>query len=214
MDVGNSVRLAIKSYEDHETEQAMFNACAAVDGTSTKLHPELKSNAVRFTKLLRDNYFILEPMAAPGINLDDTRFPVKVKNPKAPGRQPDFADIIYAIHRCHYAHGEALPAGYELLSDAVGQPGHTCIAVKKEAPGLGRVQLSDRTIFGLLTVAVLSPVNAGQSVPDGYHLIFGRRQLRLMINDWWGHAADFPTVAATELMPRITMDFAHMMSDL
>ena len=63
MDVGNSVRIAIKLYEDGETEAAMWHACAAVDGTAAKVHPALNGNNARFTKLLRDNYFILEPVS-------------------------------------------------------------------------------------------------------------------------------------------------------
>jgi hypothetical protein len=152
VDVGNSVRRAIEDYERGEVDSAMIHACNAVDGTAAKLHPTLGSNA-RFTALLRDSYFILEPMAAPGINLDETRFPVKVKYPKAPGGQPDFADIVYGIHRCHHNHGEALPGGFELLTDASGQPGHTCMEIEKKVPGMGRVRLSDRVIFGLLNQA-------------------------------------------------------------
>ena len=79
---------------------------------------------------------------------------------------------------------------------------------------MGRVRLSDRTIFGLLAVAVFSPVNADQHVPDGCHFTFGRHRLRLEINQWWGHAANFPAVAATEPMPRVTLDFADWMNDL
>lgn len=213
MDVGNSVRKAIVDYGDDEVDAATIHACNAVDGTAAKLHPTLGSNA-RFTRLLRESYFILEPMAAPGINLDDTRFPVKVLHPKAPGGQPDYADVVYGIHRCHHGHGEALPGGFELLQEASGQPGYTSMTVEKKAPGMGRVRLSDRVIFGLLAVAVFSPANVGQEVPDGYHFTFGRRPVRLEINEWWGRAADFPAVAALEPVPRVTLDFAHMMNDL
>jgi hypothetical protein len=214
VDVGNSVRKSIDDFEHGETDAAMLHACNAVDGTAAKLYPTLGSNA-RFTTLLRDSYFILEPMAAPGINLTNTRFPVKVKYPKAPGGQPDFADIVYGIHRCTHGHGEALPDGFKLLCHAAGQPGYTAIQIEKESPGQGRVRLSDRTIFGLLAVAVLSPVNIDQRVPDGYHFTFGRNPVkRLEINAWWGCAADFPAVAALEPMPRVKLDFAHMMNDL
>jgi hypothetical protein len=214
MDVGNSVRIAIKLHGDGETEAAMWHACAAADGTAAKVYPALSGNNTRFTTLLRDNYFILEPMAAPGINLDETRFPVRVEHPKALGGQPDFADVIYGIHRCCHGHGEALPGGYELMPDAAGRHGRTRMHIQKEAPGMGRVRFSDRVIFGLLAVTVLSSANVGQAVPDGHHLTFGRRPLRLEINDWWGHAADFPAVAATEPMPRVRLDFAGMMNDL
>jgi hypothetical protein len=213
VDVGNSVRKAIDDYVADEVDAAMIHACNAVDGTASKLYPALGSNA-RFTRLLRDNYFILEPMAAPGINLQETRFPVKVERPKAPGGLPDYADVIYGIHRCHHGHGEALPGGFELLRDATGQPGHTSMTVEKKAPGMGRVRFSDRAIFGLLAVAVLSPVNADQKVPDGYHFTFGRRPVRLEINDWWGRANGFVAIAALEPMPRVTLDLSTMMDDL
>jgi hypothetical protein len=100
VDVGNSVRKATDDYGNDEIDAAMLHACNAVDGTAAKLHPSLGSNA-RFTKLLRDNYSILEPMATPGINLDDIRFPVKVERPKAPGGLPDFADVVYEPRRRH-----------------------------------------------------------------------------------------------------------------
>jgi hypothetical protein len=122
MDVSNSVRKAIKDYEDGDTDAAMLHSCNAVDGTAKKLRPMLGSNA-RFTKLLRDNHFILSQWRLqdePG----DTRFPVKVEHSKAPGGQPDFAHIVYGIHRCHHGHGEALPGGFELMPDVAGQPGH------------------------------------------------------------------------------------------
>jgi hypothetical protein len=210
VDVGNSVRKAIDDSVAGEVDAAMLHACNAVDGTAAKVYPALGSNA-RFTRLLRDNYFILEPMSAPGINLHDTRFPVKVMRPKAPGGQPDYADVIYGIHRCHHGHGEALPDGFELLLEAAGQPGYTSMTVKKDAPGMGRVRFSDRAIFGLLAVAVLSPANADQTVPAGYQLTFGRRPVRLEINDWWGRVVDFPVVAALEPMPRVTLDLSNMM---
>ncbi|MGO9295539.1 MAG: hypothetical protein ACLP52_16985 [Streptosporangiaceae bacterium] len=213
MDVGNSVRKAIDDYEDGEHDAAMLHACFAVDGTAAKAHPGMGSNA-RFTTLLRDNYFILEPMGAPGINLDETRFPVKVPHPKAPGGQPDYADVIYGIHRCHHGHGEALPGGFELLHNAVGQPGFTGLSVEKRKPGMGRVRFSDRAIFGLLAVAVLSPANVDQKVPDGYHFTFGRNLFRMDINEWWARAAEFSAIAALEPVPRVTLDFGDWMNDL
>ena len=84
MNVGNSVRKAIDDWGQGEAESAMLHACNAVDGTAKKLHPQLGSNA-RFTGFLRNNYGILGPMAAPGMDLTETRFPVRVEKPKAKG---------------------------------------------------------------------------------------------------------------------------------
>jgi hypothetical protein len=90
------------------------------------------------------------------------------------------ADVIYGIHRCSHGHGDELPAGFDLIQDASAEPRHTQIGISIE----GAVQLSDRMIFGLLAVAILSPENADQRVPDGYHLDYSTTT-RLEINEWW-----------------------------
>src|SRR5829696_7722331 len=105
MKVANSVRKAINEWEQGELESAMLHACNAVDGTARKLYPNL-GNKDRFTRFLRENYAILGPMGAPGIDLIQTRFPVTVQRPTAPGGGPDMADVIYGIHRCCHAHGD------------------------------------------------------------------------------------------------------------
>lgn len=204
MNVGNSVRKAIDDWENGEYEAAMLHACNAIDGTAKKLYPTLGSNA-RFTRLLRENYSILGPMGMPGINLVETRFPVAVERPKAPGGEPDFADVIYGIHRCTHGHGDELPGGFELILDAAGPARRTRIQIVK-----GAVRLSDRVIFGLIAVAVLSPVNIGQVVPDGYCLTFGASE-KLMINEWWGRASYFPAIAAKDPTPLVKLDFGNWM---
>lgn len=207
MNVGNSVRKAIDDWEADEADSAMLHACNAIDGTAKKIFPKLRGTA-RFTQLLRDKYSVLGPMGMPGINLVETRLPVKVERPKAPGGKPDLADVIYGIHRCSHGHGDELPGGFELIPDARGQADHTTITIVK-----GAIQLSDRIIFGLIAVAVLSLANKGQSVPDGYYLTFGANE-KLIINDWWGRATDFAGIVARYPMPNVTMDFKEWMNDV
>lgn len=202
MNVGGSVRKSIDDWEAGELDSAMMHACNAVDGTANKLYPTLRNN-VRFTQFLRDNYSILGPMGAPGVNLIETRFPVSVNHPKAPGGKPDLADVIYGIHRCSHSHGDELPDGFELIPDAGGPARLTRIKI-----GRGTIRLSDRIIFGLIAVAVLSPANIDQSVPDGYYLTFGADS-KLIINEWWGRVTDFPAIVASDPMPLVTLDFAE-----
>jgi hypothetical protein len=204
MNVGNSVRKAIDDALAGEGESAMLHACNAVDGTAGKLYPPTTGNKARFTAFLRENYFILGPMAAPGINLSETFFPITVKNPTA-GDHPDFADVVYAIHRCSHGHGDELPQGFDLLPDTEGPPGLTRLEVEN-----GRVRLSDRTIFALLTTAVLSTVNCPQRVPDGYFLLFGDTEM--LINEWWGRAPDFLDLVAQQSLPSVKLDFGDWMS--
>jgi len=212
VNTGNSVRKAIDDWERGEADAVMLHACNAVDGTARKVYPSLRSNA-RFTQLLRDNYAILGPMGMPGVNLVETRFPVKVQRPKAPSGKPDLADVIYGIHRCSHGHGEELPDGFELIPDArqpvrPGELRKTTVKVVQ-----GAIQLSDRIIFGLIAVAVLSPANKDRRVPDDYYLTFGATE-KLVVNEWWGRAADFPAVAAREPMPNMTIDFSEWMKDI
>jgi hypothetical protein len=170
MKVGDSVRKAILDWEQGDLESAMLHACNAVDGTAKKVYGQQIGNKDRFTRVLRENYGILGPMGMPNINVVDQRFPITIHKPTAPGGQPDLADVIYAIHRCHHGHGDELPDGFELIPDLAGVPGLTRITVDLEH---GKLQLSDRIIFGLIAVAVLSPVNRDQKVPDGFHLTYG-----------------------------------------
>jgi hypothetical protein len=86
VDVGNSVRKAMNDWEDCELDGAMLHACNAVDGTAAKTYSRVTGSNARFTKLLRDNYHILGPMGIPGVDVERTRFPVKVNAPKAPGQ--------------------------------------------------------------------------------------------------------------------------------
>lgn len=204
LNVGNSVCKAIDDWEHGDLEPAMLHACNAVDGTAKKLYPTLGSNA-RFTRVLRENYSILGPMGAPGVDLVATRFPVTVQRPQAVGGRPDIADVIYSIHRCTHGHGDELPQGFELMRDAAGPRRLTHMQVER-----GKVRLSDRIIFGLLAVAILSPANRDQRVPAGYYLTFGE-STRLEINDWWGRAADFPAIAARDPVPQVTLDFTNWM---
>ena len=182
----------------------MLHACNSIDGTARKTHPELGTNA-RFTKLLRENYHILGPMGLPSINLDSTRWPVKLEKPKASGGKPDIADVIYGIHRCCHGHGDELPDGFDLIPDAKGPARVTSILIEK-----GKVRLSDRIIFGLIAVAVMSPANHDQSVPEDYFLSFGTH--KLLINDWWGRAADFHEIAALDPTLAVNLDFGDWMS--
>ena len=200
MNVGSSVRKAIDEWQAGDLDSSMLHACNAVDGTASESLPQITGSNARFTQLRRNNYPILGAMGTPGIDIVSTRFPVKVERPKAPGGQPDLADVIYGIHRCSHGHGQALQEGFELIRDA-GVNEVTTIEAKE-----GRLRLSDRVIFGLLAVAVLDPVNKGQAVPDGYYLSLNRQQFP--INDWWGRAADF-TAFLDPNQPQVKLDFAE-----
>lgn len=201
--IANSVRKAIEDFSTGDIDFAMLHACNAVDGTARKVFPTLR-NKIRFTRLLRENYVILGSMAAPSLDLTNTRWPVRVNRPTAPGGDPDFADVVYGVHRCTHGHGDVLPDGFELIENARGAAQFTTLQISP-----GKVQLSDRTIFGLLAVAVLNPANANEQIAPDYFLSYG--ETRLLIHEWWSRADDFLSLVAAKPAPAVALDFGDWM---
>ena len=204
MNVGRSVTKAIDEIEGGDLDSAMLHACNAIDGTAAKALPSVAWNNQRFTDFLRANYIILGAMGMPGINLNETRFPIEVAKPKATGRGPDLADVVYGIHRCTHGHGSELPKGFDLRPDFRTGSAETSIYIER-----GRVQLSDRIIFGLIAVAVMAPENTDQKTLSGYHLTLAGDEFE--INDWWGRRSEFEEFCAPRNAVQIILDFGNWM---
>jgi len=203
MKVGHSIKKSIDEMISGDVDAAMLHACNAVDGTAGKIFKNL-GNQARFTRFLRENYHILGPMGAPGLPLLEQRFPVKVRKATTPDGKPDMADLIYSVHRCTHGHGDELPDGFELRRDTLGPNRITTLHFER-----GKVQLSDRMVYGLIAVAVLAPVNRDQDIPDGYYLTFGNSE-ELYIHDWWGRAVDFPAILARDPIHQVKLDLTAL----
>lgn len=195
MNISDYVRNGIDDYEQGKLESALLHACIAVDGTAAKEHPRTGVRA-RFVQTLNEYLWLIEPMLAIGINLDDTIFGwIRLK--KAPSR---FADIIYEIFRTSLAHGGPIPGGSGLqmrFSDEVRG-----VWLRAE-----HITLPDTIIFALLAVAVFARVNGRQVIGAAYYLSHADR--RFVIDEWWGREADVRDYFAQAQMalPRVTMQF-------
>jgi hypothetical protein len=203
MKVGDSVKFSLDHWDRNEWDAAMLHACNAVDGIGKKRYLKL-GVAARFKRTMRDSLDIFGAMAMPGINLDETRFPVPVKSDQA-DKRPDIADIVYGIHRCTQGHGDDLPDGYELMPYA--EP------IARTRMHHGKIRLSAATVLGLLAVAVFAPENSGQIIPDGYQLRL--HQHTFLISDWWGRQDDFREIIGLirSQSPSVTINFAHWWDD-
>lgn len=92
VNVGDSIRYSLDHWDNDEWEPAMLHACMAVDGTASKLYPDL-GNRERFERMVRENIAVLTQWTAPGINLEKSLFPVRLK--RGQPRQPmDTAAIL------------------------------------------------------------------------------------------------------------------------
>lgn len=141
-------------------------------------------------------------MGAPGVNLAETLFPIRVEEN---GTQTllDMADLIYSVHRCSHGHGDDLPEGFSLIPDAGSTEQITRMLI-----GQGKVQLSDRMIFALLAVAVTNNRNIDERAGDGYYLTFGASE-PLFINDYWGKANEFLAILATVQLPQVKLELGE-----
>lgn len=207
MKVGASVSYALWALDQGDSQHAMLHACNAVDGTARKRFPT-SGVRDRFTKLMRNGYWIVEPMGAPGINLRTSRWQVHAGNPPRP-QVVEFADLVYLVHRCTHGHGDELPGGFDLLPDTRGPDGVTHMVARFEDD---TVQLSDRLIPALLCLAVLAPENSDQEATEEAWLSYEGQ--RLVVNEWWGRIEEFAGVIASyERVPRVTMNLTDEQLD-
>src|SRR5437868_443375 len=110
MKLSSYVTYAIDDAEGGKLDSALMHACIAIDGTAKKRYPS-KGVGNRCRTLIRNYYWIIEPMIGAGMNLVETRFE---NVPLTDNPAPDFADIIYSIFRCNDAHGTEIPPTYSV----------------------------------------------------------------------------------------------------
>lgn len=193
MNIAQHVQSAIDDYEHGKLLSALLHGCIAVDGTGARLLPAAAVRE-RFVATVDRYLWLVEPMLAVDINLQDTTFTwVQLKQ-----RDPRCSEILYEVFRNNLAHGTEIPAGFAIeLRQHVGW----------RALSLGPQQLvlPDTVIFALLAVAVFSEANAGQSIGAVYHLSHGSQEF--VIDEWWGRESDARTYFDQVRLPRVTMQF-------
>ena len=191
--VARCMEKALEEWQAGDHESSMLFATVAVDGTARRAYPDQRSSRRRFTDLIRKNALVFERFGAPLLDVAGSRFENAggIVRPTA-GDYPDIADIIYSIHRCSYAHGDDVPAGFFLTEEVAFR-----IGLDDPGPGVS-VELPKKAIIGLLAVCLLEPANADLRVrDDGFELSWtppgdGEPEpLHMMLNQWFGRRDDF-----------------------
>ncbi len=176
----------------------MNHACNALAETAARRYPQ-QGLAARFKRTVRDSLDIFGAMAAPGIDFDQSRFPIPVRSDLPDGR-PDIADVLYGAHRWSHGHVEELPNGFELTPDGPRPRG---VHIWRE----GKIELPASVVIGLLAIAVFAPENKGEAIPDGYQLSW--YQYVFIICLWWGWQDHFREIIGTARPSAATLDFGE-----
>lgn len=202
MKIADNVRLSIDAMEadPREIELAMMLACAAVDGTARRRYPTL-GNKWRFVQTVRDFYWLIEPLALRGINLDETLW-TNLSMRSVNGAALDFAEVLYSIHRCSHMHGDEVSFGHVFTETTEVADGLFAWSWKIAKDVMA---LPERLPFALVASAVLAPENALERTADGY-FFYSLDSHTYVINEWWGRARDFEPVANENNQIRVLLN--------
>ncbi|HEX5001768.1 MAG TPA: hypothetical protein VFW78_04675 [Bacteroidia bacterium] len=197
MTIADQIRCSIDDFEDKSKfESALTHALTAVDGTASKLYPNM-GNRKRYIRTLRDYYWIIEP-AIGSINLKDTKFPIELKNQS----KTDLAEIIYEIFRCNHAHGSPHPNNFT-FGIGIGHP-FTMFTLDLENK---RFTFPDRILPALWFVSVLSKVNKDQATNELQDYYLTLNDEKYYINELWGIDESFKSTAGKYNETRVILNF-------
>lgn len=130
--------------------------CPAIEATARSLLGKSKIGANEYKQFLRQNYWLLERFIGEGIDLSDTVFPDQRMEFDG-GRllvRPDFADIIYHMHRCATAHGHDLSGTFDFLEPA--EQGRHKWWIQAAS---GLIMMPVAVVWALIAVVVFSSAN-------------------------------------------------------
>ena len=188
---------SIRAFEAKQFDEALMNACIAIDATARLTYPKIRKVGKRYTLLLRDHYWLLEAMLGGGINLEETRF----ENAPLPAKpSPDLADIVYEVFRCSHTHGDEVPAEFSVRPVPPGGKASWEF-------GPNECHMPDAIVWALLSLVVLARVHSGWSTLDGAH--FSLNGEKFLIQEWWGREHDFKAVALTHNPVRVKFAELH-----
>lgn len=193
--VGDEVRSSLDHWSAGEWSQSLAHATVALEETAEKRYPSLDP-AARFKQTVRDDVDVFGAMAAPDIELVESRFPVPVESDQPDGR-PDIADVLYAVHR--YLHGDAsaMPAGFNVEPHADNIP---LFNISK-----GKLWMRGTAALGVLALVVFAPENKGEPIPGSYQL--GWAQHVFHVVGWWGWQDHFREIVHNAGITQYTLDF-------
>lgn len=199
----------IKAFEDvlqNEFDAGFLHACIALDGTAQKQVGKDRSSAQDYKNLIRNYYWIIEPMIGAGLNLEETKWRdlTILDHNGQPISDPDFADIIYNIFRCSHAHGKEIPAGYGFLPVEDGKS-YWHIAENS-------LYIPTRVVWAIIAVSVFAKVNSDIKTTTDHFLTWGSEKLGIgthefPLKDSWGKEDGLREFFSKQKIIRVKLEF-------
>lgn len=172
MSIGKRVFESITKTQEGDTEGAFFQICAALEDTARR---EYQAKGKRFFKLfVTDNLllitkFCFSPGGIAGLRVAYSHPQIKSDAKGLCG----IDDVIYHAIRCGLYHEGKLPDNLKFGPERAFRPGMD-----------GSLYLPQDLVMGVTLAVVLSPVNAGESLPEERYLQL--HPLPLPFSKLWG----------------------------
>jgi hypothetical protein len=174
MGIGSFVEGSLSMYVSERLDVALALACSAVDATSARAFPSTKKNNERYKNLLRENLLLVTSFGFPGIMASE----IRIRCTPASGLSADatgyvgIEDILYHTVRCGLVHECDIDRRIQFTSEtSIGDFDST-------------FSIPRAIVLGLLSVAILHPVNRGERAEEHATIQLGADRYRL--NDLWG----------------------------
>lgn len=205
MKLEKHILYAFDDYFAQKQDSALMHACMAIDATAKKFYSHTKSSKRDYKNLIRNYYWIIEPMIGAGLNLEETKWG-NLEIDDGYGKiieKPDFADVIYHVFRCNDAHAQPIPKNYGLLPTS---DGHSKWHIADNV-----LYMPDRVIWALISVSVFSKANADVKTDGDYYLSWGSESLgmkleKFVLRDWWGREDDLRLFFAKQNIIRVKLE--------
>lgn len=200
MKISELIKASLDASDRRELNQAMLFACCAVNGTASKMYPEIKRDGEKFRKFIKDHLDIIELMHGV-FNLQETEFPF----PDNKGNVGiKFEDIVYEKYRCCFAHGDELPDGYGINFKKTDEIQQSMIDIEGQS-----IILPESVIYALGLPCVLSPVNSSQKIGSNlYH--YNDPINHYVVDRWWGLIDCARKIMDFENQVRLKIDFKNV----
>lgn len=188
-------------------EAALLDACIALDATSRKLAGAAVSAKTNYKACIREHWWLIEAMAAPGLNFEETKFENLVipENGKPNGKpidKPDLTDVIYHVFRCHHVHGEEVPESFALVP-RTGRAPSLVIAN-------GVLQLPTTIVWALISVSVFCRVNEDLRGCGGDRFLtwqgFDETVHQFPLRDFWGRCDEMRVFFQEQKLIRVKLE--------